>query len=159
MLSIAIATLAFTVAAAPKAFADLIEYALVVVLIAFAATVGDSFDLPSGSGVVITHLQTSIERAQQAHDSDDWTAELGDLSKTAGAAEALIGLSSSQRVQLLEEHIAAGDRTGCAPQGQRCRRITYVPPRWRSAAVRAMRSARDALRRMRGCCSGHVLQR
>jgi len=40
-------------------------------------------------------LQTAIERARAAHLSDDRTAELSSLSKTAGAAEALMGMSSA----------------------------------------------------------------
>jgi len=95
MVYIGVAGTALMVAAAPKAFADLIEYTLVVALIAFAATVGFEVALPTGSSVVMGQLQASIERARAAHVSGDRSAEVSNLSKTAGAAEALIGMSSA----------------------------------------------------------------
>jgi hypothetical protein len=65
MLFIGVAAISLTVAAVPKAFADLIEYALAVALIAFAATLGlEDVSLPTGSGVLLGQLQTAIERAR-----------------------------------------------------------------------------------------------
>jgi hypothetical protein len=130
-LLIVLTGISLVVLAVPKAFADLIEYALVVALIALAATVGLNANLPTSSGVVIDQLETSIQGAQAAHLSDDPAAELSRLSKTAGAAQALIGMTSAcsncselqdtlqqitGQVALLKTEVVGVSRT-CHPNG------------------------------------------
>jgi Flp pilus assembly pilin Flp len=74
-----------------KASAGLVEYALILVLIAVIAI----DQLPPGSRVLIDQLETSIEGAQAANMVDNRIAEANRLSKASGAAEALLGMTSA----------------------------------------------------------------
>ena len=93
-LLIALLSASLLVAPVQKASADLIEYALVVALIAFAATVGSKLDLPPGSVFVLRQLRTAVEGARAANIVGDPAAEHSRLSKAAGATEALLGMTA-----------------------------------------------------------------
>lgn len=77
-----------------EAKAGLVEYALILVLISVIA-----FDfppgVPPGSQVLVDQLQTSIDGAQTANQLGNRILEASLLSKASGAAEALIGMTSS----------------------------------------------------------------
>src|SRR5689334_19025402 len=79
----------------PKASADLIEYALIVQLIALAASVVQHADVPPASPVLVNQLATAVEGARAANMVGNQVAEHSRLSKAIGAAEALIGVTSS----------------------------------------------------------------
>src|SRR4051812_48277038 len=80
-----------------KAFADLIEYALVLVLILYAATVGQQVNLPPGWPLVINQLQTAVEGARAANVIGDGKVEASRLSKALGAGQALMAMTSACR--------------------------------------------------------------
>jgi hypothetical protein len=77
-----------------KAFADLIEYALVLVLIITAATIGRQVNVPPGWTVVINQLQTAVEGARAANLIGDGKLEASRLSKALGAGQALMAMTS-----------------------------------------------------------------
>src|SRR5947209_8566255 len=81
----------------PKASAGLTEYALILPLIAaITAVIFDTQgDLPPGSQVVVNQLNTAVEGARAANLVGNRVAELSRLSKAIGAAEALMGMTST----------------------------------------------------------------
>ncbi len=74
-----------------KAIAGLIEYALVLGLIVIA--LWEVLPQP-GHGVVLQHLKTTIETAQNAHASGNTREELGSLNQALGAEKALMGMTA-----------------------------------------------------------------
>ena len=83
-----------TSAAPPKAdAATLAEYGLLLLLIT-VALIGDVFETPPGQ-VVKNQLQIAVEGARLASSEGDQHKEIGRLSKAVGAAEALMGMTSS----------------------------------------------------------------
>lgn len=77
----------------PRASAvSLAEYALLLGLIAIF---GAEFQPAPGSGVVIDQLVAAVEGARAASIVGNSTAELSRLSKAAGAAQALLGMTAS----------------------------------------------------------------
>ena len=78
----------------PKAIAGLIEYALINALIAILVIVALDV-LPPGAQTVITQLNVSVEGAKAANATGDRVTEASRLSKAIGAAQALIGMTTS----------------------------------------------------------------
>src|SRR5438477_9297221 len=83
-----------TSAAPPKAdAATMAEYGLLLALIAVVC-IGALFEAPPGQ-VVRNQLQAAVEGARLARSEGDQHKEVGRLSKAIGAAEALMGMTSS----------------------------------------------------------------
>jgi Flp pilus assembly pilin Flp len=114
-----------------KALAGLTEYALILALIAIIAIAALKLNLPLGSQLVIDQLTTSIEGARAANIVGNSTAELTRLSKAAGAAQALMGMTAAcsdcgdfratlqqiiGQIALLKTSIAGASGT-CNPNG------------------------------------------
>ncbi len=76
-----------------KVIAGLVEYALILALIAILVIVALQL-LPPGSSVVLQQLQTTIQTAQTAHTNGNKRQELSSLSQAMGAEKALMGMTA-----------------------------------------------------------------
>ncbi len=95
MRRVLIAFLSFLLLPASKALAGLIEYALILVLLASVEVVFGTAPLPIGSNEVLHHLDEAVHAAQQANANGSRQQELSHLSKALGSAEALLGITAS----------------------------------------------------------------
>lgn len=79
----------------PKAIAGLIEYSIVLALIAIVVIAPSHVPVPPGFQTVVNQLQIAVENARAANIAGDRTAELSRLSKAIGTSDALMGMMSS----------------------------------------------------------------
>jgi Flp pilus assembly pilin Flp len=83
----------FVLLAPSKALAGLVEYALILALIAILVTIPRV--LPPGSTPVLHELQSAVTGAQAANASGNQRQELSHLSKALGLEEALMDMAAS----------------------------------------------------------------
>jgi len=87
---------AMLIIASQRAFArEIIEYDFMLVLVAIADLLVAATPLPDGHDVVVSQLETAVQGARTANLLGDDTLEASRLAKAIGAAEALIGMTSS----------------------------------------------------------------
>jgi Flp pilus assembly pilin Flp len=79
----------------PKAIAGLIEYALILQLIAIIAISALDAQTPAGFQTVANQLQITVEGARAANIAGDRAAELSRLGKAIGTSDALVGMIAS----------------------------------------------------------------
>jgi Flp pilus assembly pilin Flp len=79
----------------PKAIAGLIEYALILQLIAIIAISVMDAHTPPGFQTVVDQLQVSVDGARAAAIDGDRIAELSRLSKAVGTSDALMGMMAA----------------------------------------------------------------
>ena len=87
--------LALVILAPVKVLADIVEYALILALIAILVIVALKVLPQPGARPVLRELQTTILAAKNANASGNARQELSQLSKSIGLAEALMGMAAS----------------------------------------------------------------
>ena len=88
------ALVVLVVLAPVKVLAGLVEYALILALIAILVIVALKV-LPQGAQPVLKEMHDSIVAAQNANSAGNTRQELSNLSKSIGLAEALMGMTAS----------------------------------------------------------------